>query len=84
MPTAEATATLSIVDGRVAMSAEGDVDLYLETPANRPLTDIETHATLRVVGDDFRGAVDLDAAALDALADALSRTQDTDGGASSS
>lgn len=74
----DATAEVAIVDGRVAMSADGDVDLYLNTPDHKPLSKTETHATLRVVGDDYRAEVELDAEAVDALADAVYHAQGGD------
>jgi hypothetical protein len=53
-------ATLSIVDGRVAMSADGGATLHLKTPDPAPLSRNETRFTLRVVGDDYRAEVELD------------------------
>lgn len=79
MDVTDATATVGIVDDRMAVTADGDVSLYLETPDHQPLSAVETHATLRVVGDDYRAAVELDADALDALTTALTNAQgDTD------
>lgn len=78
MAVIDATATVGIVDGRVAMSAEGDVSIILDAPDNQPLSEAETHATLRVVGDDYRASVELDAAALNALTDALAATAETE------
>lgn len=66
-----AEATLAIVDGRVSMSADGDVDLYVETPDHKPLAKCERHATIRVVGDDFRAEIELDAEETDLVADLL-------------
>jgi hypothetical protein len=71
-------ATVAIVDGRVAMNADVETDLRLETPDRRPLSTVETHATLRLTDDDVRIEVDLDGEALDALADALYRAQGGD------
>ncbi|MDS0220874.1 hypothetical protein NDI54_05835 [Haloarcula sp. S1AR25-5A] len=64
-------ATVGIADGRVAMNADIETPLRLETPDRRPLSSAEPHATLRLAGDDVRVAVELDGEALDALADAL-------------
>lgn len=78
MSVTDATATVGIVDDRVAMSADGDVSVILESPDNQPLSRAETHATLRVVGDDYRASVELDGDALDALTDALADVQEGD------
>lgn len=75
MSVTDAVATVGIVDGRVSMSAESDVEIYLETPDGQPLSRAERHATLRVVGDDSRVEVELDADALDALAEELTAAQ---------
>ena len=68
----------AIVDGRVAMTADGDADLLVETPDRQPLSAIETHATLRVSGDDYRAEIDLDADDLEWLVDALQQAQEGD------
>jgi len=73
---AEANTTLSIVDGRVAMSADGDASVRLSSPDQTPPSAIETHATLQVSGDDFRVEVEFDGAELDSLADAVSHAQE--------
>jgi len=78
MPVTDATATVGIVDDRVAMSADGDVSVILESPDTQPLSEGETHATLRVVGDDYRASVELDTDALAALTDALADAQEGD------
>lgn len=78
MPVTDAAATVGIVDDRVAMTADGDVSVYLETPDHQPLSAGETHATLRVVGDDYRASVELDAGALDELTAALADAQEVD------
>ena len=75
----DATATVGIVDGRLAMTADGDVSIYLETPDHQPLSAGETHATLRVVGEDYRAEVELDAEALDAVTRALAAVQEGEG-----
>ena len=75
MQVTDATATVGIVDGRMAMTADGDVDVYLETPDQRPLSESGTHATLRVAGDDYRAEVELDGVALRALTDELTPAQ---------
>lgn len=79
MTVADATATVRIVDGRMAMTADGDVSIYLETPDHHPLSAGETHATLRVVGEDYRTEVELDADALDAVTTALAEAQGGEG-----
>ena len=76
MQVIDATATVGIVDDRVAMNADGDVSIYLKTPEHQPLSAAETHATLRVVGDDYRAEVELDADALEAVTDALAAAQE--------
>lgn len=68
--------TAEIVDGRVAVSADVDASLYLDSPEHRPLTKGERHATLRLAGDGVQVAVELDAEALDALADAIFHAQE--------
>jgi len=78
MPVTDATATVGIVDDRVGMSADSDASVILESPDTQPLSEAETHATLQVVGDDYRASVELDADALDALTDALADVQEGD------
>jgi len=68
-------ATVAIVDGRVAMNADVETPLRLETPDRRPLSSIEPHATLRVAADDVRVEIELDAKTLDKLTDALCEAQ---------
>lgn len=63
--------TVGIVDGRVAMSADGEADLYVEGRDHTPLSLDEPHVTLRVEGDDYRAEVKLDGRDLDALVDDL-------------
>lgn len=75
MNVTDATATVGIVDDRISMMAEGEVNVYLNTPDCQPLSRDETHATLRVSGDDYRAKVELDAAQLDALVDELTAAQ---------
>jgi hypothetical protein len=70
--------TLSIVDGRVAMSADGDATLRLSWPDHTPLSGAETHATLKLSGEDFRAEVELTAEELDALGDAVSHARRRD------
>ena len=70
--------TLSIVDGRVAMSADGDATVRLSHPEHTPLSGAETHATLKVSGEDFRAEVELNAEELDALGDAVHHAQRRD------
>jgi hypothetical protein len=72
-------ATVAIVDGRVAMNAEVEGELRLETPDQLPLTKAERHASLSVFEDDVRLSIDLDAEALDALADAIYHAQGGEG-----
>lgn len=69
-------ATLAIVDGRMAMTADGDVGVYVKVPDPTPLSQKERHATLKIAGDDYRAKVELDAEGLDALADALYHAQE--------
>lgn len=61
-------ATVGIVDGRVAMSADVETGLYFETPDATPLSKSEPHATLRVAGEDVRAEIDVDVGVLNALA----------------
>jgi len=75
---AEAVATVvEIVDRRLTVTADGDADIYLDTPDYDPLAASEVHATLRVTGDDYHARIDLDAGELDALADAVYHAQET-------
>lgn len=53
--------SVSIVDGRVAMSADADATLHVERPLTSPLSASERHATLRFEGDSYRVEVTLDA-----------------------
>jgi hypothetical protein len=68
--------TVGIVDGRVAMTADGEADVYVDTPRQPPLSATETHATLRVVGDDYRAEIELDADDCEELLDALAAVAD--------
>jgi len=65
----QAGETLSLNDTDAA------ADVYVNRPVNTPLSTAETHATLNVVTDDGRVTVELNGETLDALADALYRTQ---------
>jgi len=76
MPVTDATATVSIVDGRVAMSADGDVTLTLDTPRAPPLSADERYATLGINGDDYRANVDLSLGAVTELFTALKNVND--------
>lgn len=72
-------ATVGVVEGRVAMSAQVSDVLRVSSPDRRPLSARECHATLRVAADDVRVVLDLDGDALDALAEALDRARQYDG-----
>lgn len=74
--TEDVDATVGIVDGRVAMTADGEATLYVDGREHRPLSTIETHATLRVEGEDFRAELALDGQDIDALADDLYHIQE--------
>lgn len=70
-------ATVAIVDGRVAMNARASSStLRVQAPDRRPLSEGESHATLRLADDDVRVAIDLDGRGLDALADAVAGIQE--------
>lgn len=74
-----ANATLSVSDGRVSMVVDdADAGLYFDTPDRGPLSKAETHATIRVTGDDYDASIELDAAALDALADQIYHAQEAE------
>jgi len=70
-------ATVAITDDRVAMSADGDASILVETPDRQPLSATERHATIRVVGDDWRANVELNADQLVELATALTAAEET-------
>jgi hypothetical protein len=72
-------ATVAIVDGRVSMTANAEAELRLEVTEPEPLTEAETHASLYFIDDDVRASIDLDAEALDALADAIYHAQGGEG-----
>ena len=72
----DADTMVGIVDGRVAMTADGDADVYVDTPRRQPLGAGETHATIRIVGDDYRSKVELDADDCELLLDALAAVAD--------
>lgn len=72
----EVDTTVGVVDGRVAMSADGEAMLYIDSRDHTPLRLAETHATLRVEGDDFRAEFDLDGRDLDAFIDALNHVRE--------
>jgi hypothetical protein len=64
-------ASVGLVDGRVAMSADVEGTLRIQTPEHTPLSTSEPHLTLRVATDDVRVEITLDGADLDGLADAI-------------
>ena len=72
----ELDTTVGIVDGRVAMSADGEAMCYIDHPDFQPLSLAETHTTIRVEGEDFRAAIDLDGRDLGAFVDALNSVQE--------
>jgi hypothetical protein len=51
---------LHIEDGRVSMQASVTKPLRVDTPDGTPLASIQTHATLRLGGQDAWATVDLD------------------------
>lgn len=80
MKVSDADATVAIVDGRVAMNADGNVSVYVQTPDTRPLTAEGTHVRIRFVGEGYRGEVELDADALEDVMDALEEARGGDDG----
>jgi len=70
--------TLGIVDGRVAMSADGEATVRVDTPRVQPLGRNETRATIHVDGDDYRAEIDLDTAELEWLVDELTTALEGD------
>lgn len=73
---ADGRTQLHIKDGRVEMSVDGQGTLHVQTADHKPLSKAERHLTLKVVGDDVVASIDLDAAGLDALADAVYHAQE--------
>jgi len=71
----EVDASVTVVDGRLEMSADSDATVVVGTPQPGPLSKAETHASLRVHGDGFTMNVDLGASQLDGLVDALYHAQ---------
>jgi len=69
-------ATVGIVDGRVAMSAQVTTDVRVGAPEHTPLSAHEPHLTLRVAADDVRVVLDFDGDGLGELADALAGVQE--------
>ena len=80
MKVSDANTTVAIVDGRVAMNADGDASVYVQTPDTQPLTADETYARLRFVGESYRGEVEFDADALEDVIDALEEARGGDNG----
>lgn len=74
---AEVDTTVAIVDGRVAMSADGKAEMYVDIPEHKPLSETGTHATLRFVGDDYRAHVELDGTDLDTIVETLTSAKET-------
>lgn len=72
-------ATVGIVDGRVGMTADVETELYVEEMEPKPLTKTETHTSIYFAEDGVRVSIDLDAEALDALADAIYHAQGGEG-----
>jgi hypothetical protein len=64
-------ASIEVQDGRLTMTAGGETTAYVSGPDRQPLGAGETHAVVRVAGDDCEATVALDRAQLDALIDAL-------------
>lgn len=54
---------------------DATADVYVKRPSTSPLSTAETHATINVVTDDGRVTVSLNGETLDAVVDALHRTQ---------
>lgn len=69
-------AMVGITDDRVAMTAEGEATVYVAVPDRQPLAALETHATLRVRGEDWRSTIELDADDAAALHAALGEALD--------
>jgi hypothetical protein len=64
-------ASIEVQDGRLTMTAAGETTAYVAGPDRQPLGAGETHAVLRVAGDDCEATVELDRSQLDGLIDAL-------------
>ncbi|WP_251341974.1 hypothetical protein [Haloplanus halophilus] len=70
--TVEAVDTMvRITDGRVSMTASSETTARVHIPDRQPLAAIETHATIRVDGPDYKATLELDADAAAALHAAL-------------
>lgn len=70
--TDDVDADVEIADGKITMSAtDGEAVIYVDTPELQPLGREQRHATVRVVGDEFKATVELDFDGLEALADAV-------------
>ena len=75
---AESVGAVTITDDRVAMTADGDVDVYLDEPDSAPLSAGERHATMWLTGEGFRAELELDADGVAALASAFADLEHTD------
>jgi hypothetical protein len=72
-------AALHLEDGRVTMAASVTKPLRVDTPDTTPLASIQTHATLRLGGQDAWATVDLDRDQLAALHSALTDALESHG-----
>jgi len=64
-----------LIDGKLSMTTATDATLRIKAPDHQPLSAVEPHLELYVATADTRISLELDAAELDALADAIERAQ---------
>lgn len=71
-------ATLKQSEGKLTMSQTSQFRLSVTHPRRQPLSEIETHATVKLSGEESHASVELDAEALDHLIDELRAIQSGD------
>jgi len=68
-------ATVKQTEGKLTMSQRSQFRLTVSNPRNKPLSGIETHATVQISSHGSEVKIELDAEALDHLIDELHAIQ---------
>ena len=67
---------MEMVDGKLSMNVHTNATLRVKEPEHTPLSKVEPHLGLYVVTGETTVRLELDAVALDALADAIHHAQE--------